>query len=159
MKPLRAPLLSREELAEWSRAQRAAGRTVGLCNGAFDLLHVGHLRYLQDAAARCDVLVVAVNSDASVRALKGPTRPLVPGAERAEMVACVSGVDGVHVFEETNVEAVLRALRPDFHFKGTDYTPESVPESALVRSLGGQVVIVGDPKDHSTSAMVGRLKG
>ena len=158
MKPQRARAISRTELLEYA-PPRGNGRTVGLCNGAFDLLHVGHLRYLQDAASRCDVLVVAVNSDASVRALKGPTRPVVPEGERAEMVACVSGVDAVHLFEETHVEAVLRALRPDFHFKGTDYTPDSVPEAALVRSLGGQVVIVGDPKDHSTSSMVGKLKG
>ncbi len=157
MKPLLAPRLTRQGLAAYAPGQRPAGKTLGLCNGAFDLLHVGHVRYLQDAASRCDILVVAVNSDASVRGLKGPTRPVIPQDDRAELVAAISGVDVVHIFPESTVEPVLRLLRPDFHFKGTDYTPQSVPEAELVASLGGQVVIVGDPKDHSTTQLVGKL--
>ncbi|MEW5854496.1 MAG: adenylyltransferase/cytidyltransferase family protein [Myxococcota bacterium] len=150
-------MLTREGLKRLGVRERAAGRKVGLCNGAFDLLHVGHLRYLRDAARRCDVLVVAVNSDASVRAAKGPDRPVIPEQERLELVAGLDGVDAVHLFSEATVSDVLRALRPHFHFKGTDYTTTSVPEAALVRELGGKVVIVGDPKDHSTTALKRKL--
>lgn len=140
-------------------AARAAGRRVALANGIFDLLHVGHLRYLEDAKTHGDLLVVAVNSDASTRALKGPDRPLVPAPERAELVAGFSCVDHVVVFEELTVEAVLRALRPDVHCKGTDYSAETVPEREVARELGIAVAIVGDPKAHATREMIKRVKG
>jgi D-glycero-beta-D-manno-heptose 1-phosphate adenylyltransferase len=146
-----------DELGLAADAWRQQGRRVVLANGAFDLLHVGHVRYLQGAAAEGDILVVAVNSDHSVRLSKGPDRPVVPEAERAELIAALSGVDHVVVFDDKTVEGILRALRPDVHAKGTDYTADSVPEAALVRSLGGEVRIVGDPKDHSTTEMIRRL--
>ena len=146
-----------QELGLAADSWRQQGRRIVLANGAFDLLHVGHVRYLQGAAAQGDVLVVAVNSDHSVRLSKGPDRPVVPEAERAELIAALSVVDHVVVFEDKTVEGILRALRPDVHAKGTDYTADSVPEAALVRSLGGEVRIVGDPKDHSTTEMIRRL--
>ena len=146
-----------DELEFIADAWRQRGRRIVLANGAFDLLHVGHVRYLQGAAAEGDILVVAVNSDHSVRLSKGPDRPVVPEAERAELIAALSGVDHVVVFDDKTVEGILRALRPDVHAKGTDYTADSVPEAALVRSLGGEVRIVGDPKDHSTTEMIRRL--
>ena len=135
---------------------RARGATVVLANGAFDLLHVGHLRYLQGARALAPdgVLVVAVNSDGSVSRAKGPGRPVVPASERAELVAGIAGVDCVVVFDDDTVEAVIRALRPDIHAKGTDYTADSVPEAEVVRAHGGRVAIVGDPKDHSSSELI-----
>ena len=143
----------RGEADEWRRQ----GLRLVLANGAFDLLHVGHVRYLQGAAAEGDILVVAVNSDASVRLSKGADRPIVPEAERAELVAALVGVQHVVIFDEKTVETVLRALRPDVHAKGTDYTADSVPEAKLVRELGGEVKIVGDPKDHSTTELIRRL--
>ena len=146
-----------DELEFIADAWRQRGRRIVLANGAFDLLHVGHVRYLQGAAAEGDILVVAVNSDHSVRLSKGPDRPVVPEAERAELIAALSGVDHVVVFDDKTVEGILRALRPDVHAKGTDYTADSVPEAALVRSLGGEVRIVGYPKDHSTTEMIRRL--
>ena len=144
-------------LAQFGASRRAEGRRVVLANGAFDLLHVGHIRYLQGAARQGDCLVVAVNSDASVRAAKGDGRPHIPQAERAELVAALRGVDHVIVFSDATVCEVIRALRPAVHAKGTDYTEDSVPEGDLVRSLGGVVAIVGDPKDHSTSELIERL--
>jgi rfaE bifunctional protein nucleotidyltransferase chain/domain len=144
-------------LAKYGAARRAEGLRVVLANGAFDLLHVGHLRYLQGAAGQGDCLVVAVNSDASVRAAKGAGRPYIPQAERAELVAALRGVDHVIIFSEETVSEVIRALRPAVQAKGTDYTEDSVPEGDLVRSLGGVVAIVGDPKDHSSSELIGRL--
>ena len=146
-----------QELRLAADSWRQQGCRIVLANGAFDLLHVGHVRYLQGAAAQGDVLVVAVNSDHSVRLSKGPDRPVVPEAERAELIAALSVVDHVVVFEDKTVEGILRALRPDVHAKGTDYTADSVPEADLVRSLGGEVRIVGDPKDHSTTEMIRRL--
>lgn len=137
---------------------RAAGRTVALANGVFDLFHVGHLRYLQGAKALADLLVVAVNSDASTRANKGPGRPVVPEAERAEIVAGLACTDWVFVFDTPDVRPILRALRPDLHVKGTDYTPETVPERAEVEAYGGKVAIAGDPKDHSTTALARKLE-
>jgi rfaE bifunctional protein nucleotidyltransferase chain/domain len=140
---------------------RARGRTVAVANGAFDLLHVGHLRYLEDAkrlAGASGVLIVGVNTDASVRAGKGPSRPLVPQDERAELVAALRCVDLVVLFDEPTAEALLAALRPDLHVKGTDYTAESVPERVLVEQLGGRTVIAGDPKDHSTTDLLARLR-
>jgi rfaE bifunctional protein nucleotidyltransferase chain/domain len=130
-----------------------------LANGAFDLLHVGHVRYLQAARAQGGLLVVAVNSDASVRAAKGPGRPVIPGAERAELLAALGCVDFVTLFDEPTVSGIIAALRPDVHAKGTDYTAESVPEAKLVQALGGRVAIVGDPKDHATSRLVEQLRG
>lgn len=134
--------------------RRKTGATVVLANGVFDVLHVGHLRYLEAAAALCDVLVVAVNSDASTRAYKGPGRPVVPEDERAELIAGLACVDHVLVFDEPNVEAVLDALRPDVHAKGTDYTADTVPERAVVQAYGGRVAICGDPKDHSSTELI-----
>ena len=128
------------------------GRTVALANGVFDLLHVGHVRYLEGASELADVLVVAVNCDALDPANKGPDRPVIPKAERAELVAALACTDSVLVFDEPDVRGVIRALRPDVHVKGTDYTPESVPERDEVEAYGGRVAIAGDPKDHSTTA-------
>ncbi len=142
-------------------AARAAGHTVAVANGAFDLLHVGHLRYLQGAKALAGeggLLFVGVNSDQSVRLSKGPSRPVVPEAERLELVAALACVDYAVRFDEQTAEALLRALRPDLHVKGTDYTPGSVPERALVESLGGRTVIAGDPKDHSTTDLFARVR-
>ena len=147
-----------EEVAAAVAAARAGGATVVLANGAFDLLHVGHVRYLQGAKAHGGLLVVAVNSDASVRRLKGPDRPAVPEAERAELVAALAAVDWVVVFDTPTVVPVIERLRPDVHAKGTDYTPDTVPEAATVKAYGGRVVIAGDPKDHSTSALLGKLQ-
>ena len=140
-----------------SEATRA-GRTVALANGVFDLFHVGHLRYLAGAKADADLLVVAVNGDASTRRNKGPGRPVVPEAERAEIVAALACVDHVVLFDSKDVVPVIRALRPDVQVKGTDYTPETIPEAAEVRAYGGRVAIAGDPKDHSTTALLGLLR-
>jgi rfaE bifunctional protein nucleotidyltransferase chain/domain len=145
-----------EALAARVAEHRAAGRRVVLANGVFDLLHVGHLRYLEAARAHGDVLVVAVNSDASTRANKGPTRPVIPEDERAELVAGLAAVDHVVVFDDRTVERVIDALRPDVQAKGTDYTPETIPERARVEAYGGRVVVCGDPKDHSTTALLDR---
>ena len=138
--------------------ERAAGKRVALANGVFDLLHVGHLRYLQGAKALADVLVVAVNDDASARRLKGPGRPVVPARERAELLAGLAVVDFVLLFDADDVRPILRALRPDVHAKGTDYTPDSVPERDEVLACGGRVEVTGDPKDHSTSDLLQRLR-
>lgn len=137
----------------------AAGRTVALANGVFDLFHVGHLRYLRGAAAEADLLVVAVNSDRSTRENKGPGRPVVPEAERAEIVAGLACVDLVVLFDSRDVVPVIRALRPDVHVKGTDYTPETIPEAAEVRAYGGRVAVAGDPKGHSTTELIDKLEG
>jgi rfaE bifunctional protein nucleotidyltransferase chain/domain len=136
---------------------RAEGKRVVLANGVFDLLHVGHVRYLEAARALGDVLVVGVNSDASTRAYKGPTRPIVPEAERAEVVAALACTDWVVVFEESDARSLIRALRPEVHAKGTDYTAATVPEREEVEAYGGKVAITGDPKDHSTSALAQRM--
>lgn len=138
--------------------ERSAGRTVALANGVFDLLHVGHVRYLQDAKRLADVLVVAVNSDASTRVYKGPGRPVIPEIERAEMVAALACVDWVLVFDAPDVRGILRALRPDVHVKGTDYTAQTVPERDEVLAYGGRVAIAGDPKDHSSSEILKRMQ-
>jgi rfaE bifunctional protein nucleotidyltransferase chain/domain len=128
-------------------------------NGIFDLFHVGHLRYLQGAKALADVLVVAVNSDQSARANKGPGRPVVPEVERAEIVSALACVDRVVIFDSKDVVPVIRALRPDVQVKGTDYTPDTIPEADEVRSYGGRVAVAGDPKDHSTTDLLRKLKG
>ena len=152
-----APILSEAGLIEAVERERAAGRTIAFANGVFDLLHVGHVRYLQGAAMEADVLVVAVNADDSVRKLKGEGRPLAAAEERAELIAALRSVDYVTVFHDLTVGPLLELLRPDVHCKGTDYTPDTVPEAAIVRSYGGRVAIVGDRKHHSTSATLARL--
>jgi D-glycero-beta-D-manno-heptose 1-phosphate adenylyltransferase len=150
--------LTLDDLPRLRAEATARGRTVALANGVFDLFHVGHLRYLEGAKALADVLVVAVNSDASARQLgKGPGRPVVPEAERAEIVAALACVDHVVVFDARDVVPVIRALRPDVQVKGTDYTPETIPEAKEVQAYGGRVAVAGDPKDHSTTEMVARL--
>jgi rfaE bifunctional protein nucleotidyltransferase chain/domain len=156
-----APLPRRLALAELPALRAsatAAGRTIALANGVFDLFHVGHLRYLQGARAEADLLVVAVNSDRSTRENKGPGRPVVPEQERAEIVAGLACVDHVVVFDSKDVVPVIRALRPDVHVKGTDYTPETIPEAAEVRAYGGRVAVAGDPKGHSTTELIGKLE-
>jgi rfaE bifunctional protein nucleotidyltransferase chain/domain len=140
------------------RAAPAPPRVV-LANGCFDLLHVGHVRYLEDARARGDLLVVALNTDASVRELKGPSRPLVPLVERAELLLALRCVDVVTSFAERTLEATLRELRPDVHAKGTDYTEASVPEAAVDRELGIAIAICGDPKSHASSELLARAQG
>jgi D-glycero-beta-D-manno-heptose 1-phosphate adenylyltransferase len=129
---------------------RAAGKRIVLANGCFDLLHVGHVRYLQAARALGDVLFVGINADAAVARLKGPGRPLMPAAERAELLSALRAVDHVVVFEDDTADKLIAAIRPDIHAKGTDYTPDTVPERDTVRACGGRVVIVGDPKAHAT---------
>src|SRR5204862_3912908 len=150
-------VLSESELIEEVRRDRAAGRTIAFANGCFDLLHVGHVRYLQGAAAEADRLIVAVNGDRSVAELKGPGRPILTAADRAELVAALRGVDYVVVFADRTVERLLNAIRPDVHCKGTDYTVDSVPERGVVAGYGGRTAIVGDPKSHSTLALIERL--
>ena len=152
-------ILGREELLTRVSAERTNGSRVVLANGCFDVLHVGHVRYLAGARELGDVLVVGVNSDAQVARLKGAGRPILPEMERAEIVAALESVTYVTVFDEPTVEELLLALKPDVHAKGTDYTEDSVPERDVVRSYGGRVAIVGDPKDHSTSAILARLGG
>lgn len=139
---------------------RAQGKKVAFANGHFDLLHVGHLRYLQAARAEADALVVAINDDGSVARLKGPGRPVVPAAERAELLAALAPVDFVVVFEGDSPAPLLARLKPDVHCKGTDYgTPERVPEYEVVRAYGGRTALVGDPKDHATSDLIQKVKG
>lgn len=152
-----APILAREELAAKVADLRTHGAKIVLANGCFDLLHVGHLRYLLGAADLADVLVVGVNSDEQARKLKGEGRPHTPENERAETIAGLRCVDIVTIFEEPTVEVLLLAIKPDFHAKGTDYTTETVPEREIVRSYGGTVAIVGDPKDHSSTEIIERL--
>jgi rfaE bifunctional protein nucleotidyltransferase chain/domain len=147
-----------EELPAVRAEATAAGKTLALANGIFDLFHVGHLRYLQGARAEADLLLVAVNSDASTRAYKGPGRPIIPEDERAEIVAGLACVDYVVVFPSRDVVPIIRALRPDVHVKGTDYTPETIPEAAEVARHGGRAAVAGDPKDHSTTEMLRRLR-
>jgi D-glycero-beta-D-manno-heptose 1-phosphate adenylyltransferase len=151
-------VLSRDEVERRVRQDRAAGRRVAFANGCFDLLHVGHVRYLQAAAGEADRLIVAVNADETA-ARKGPGRPVLTAGERAEIVAAIRGVDYVVVFSEPTVDPLLRLLTPDVHCKGTDYTAETVPERETVRAYGGRIAIVGDPKDHSTRDLVGRIRG
>jgi rfaE bifunctional protein nucleotidyltransferase chain/domain len=150
---------SADLLAPRLAALRAGGGTVAFANGHFDLLHVGHLRYLRAARCEADVLVVGINDDASVARLKGPGRPIVPAAERAELVAALGPVDFVVVFEGDSPAPLIAALRPEVHCKGTDYgTPEAVPEYEAVRAYGGRTVLVGDPKDHATSSIIERVR-
>lgn len=150
----RDKILSREELRQRVEEWRRAGERITLANGGFDLLHVGHVRYLRGAKALGGRLVVAVNSDESVRALKGEGRPIMPAEERAEIVAALADVDAVVIFRELDVQAIIREIRPDVQAKGTDYTAESVPERDVVAECGGRVEIVGDAKDHSTTELI-----
>jgi D-glycero-beta-D-manno-heptose 1-phosphate adenylyltransferase len=147
-----------EEVAARVAEARRAGRTIALANGCFDVLHVGHVRYLEGARAEADVLVVGVNADDSVRRLKGEGRPVQPADDRALLVAALRAVDHVVVFPEDDVGRLLLALKPDVHCKETDYTAETVPERDIVRSYGGRVAIVGDPKDHDTRAILERMR-
>jgi rfaE bifunctional protein nucleotidyltransferase chain/domain len=153
-----AKVLDREELLRRVADARRDGRTVALANGLFDVLHVGHLRYLEAAGEEADVLVVAVNADASARALKGPGRPIVPASERAELIAGLACVDWVTIFAEGDVVRLLSELRPDVHCKGTDYTAETVPERETAEALGVRVAITGDPKDHATRDLIARIR-
>ena len=148
-----------QQVASAVREARAAGRSVALANGCFDVLHAGHVRYLEGARAEADVLVVGVNGDGSVRRLKGEGRPVMPEDDRAILVAGLRAVDHVVVFADDDVSALILALRPDVHCKGTDYTTETVPERDVVRSYGGRVAIVGDPKDHDTRKLLEKLRG
>lgn len=150
-------VISDAELVKLVAEDRRAGRTVAFANGCFDILHVGHVRYLAGAAAEADRLVVAVNNDDSVRGLKGTGRPVMPEAARAEMVAALRGVDYVVTFGEASVDRLLLLIKPDVHCKGTDYTVDTVPERETVRAYGGRIAIVGDPKDHSTRELLSRL--
>ncbi len=147
-------VLGRQQLRERVEQWRRAGERIVLANGNFDLLHVGHVRYLRGAKELGGRLVVAINADESVRALKGEGRPVMPAEERAEILAALEDVDAVVIFPELDVRALIREIRPDFHAKGTDYTAESVPERDVVIECGGRVAIVGDAKDHSTSEMI-----
>jgi D-glycero-beta-D-manno-heptose 1-phosphate adenylyltransferase len=155
---MNAPILSETDLKNALANDRSANKSIAFANGCFDVLHVGHLRYLQDAARVADVLVVGVNGDYSVRMLKGDGRPVMPATERAELISAIRGVTYVTVFEDDSPARLLQVLQPDFQCKGTDYTPDSVPEAGIVRAYGGQVVIVGDPKDHSTTAVLERMR-
>jgi rfaE bifunctional protein nucleotidyltransferase chain/domain len=150
-------IVSEQELVDAVARERAAGRSIAFANGCFDLLHVGHVRYLQGAAAEADCLVVAVNTDASVRGLKGANRPILDERDRAELVAALRGVSYVVLFGDPTVERLLLLLRPDVHCKGTDYTVDTVPERAVVQSYGGRTAIVGDPKSHATRELIARI--
>jgi D-glycero-beta-D-manno-heptose 1-phosphate adenylyltransferase len=151
-------ILSRPQLQSLLAAHKQRGQRVVFANGCFDVLHVGHVRYLQAARAEGDILVVGINDDASVRKLKGPGRPILDEAARARLIAALREVDYVVLFSEPTVESLLHDLRPDVHAKGTDYTPETVPERATAKSLGIRVAITGDPKNHSTRAMLESLR-
>jgi D-glycero-beta-D-manno-heptose 1-phosphate adenylyltransferase len=152
-------ILTGDQLEQAIAGDRAEGRSIALANGVFDLLHVGHVRYLQAASQHADRLVVAVNSDASVRRLKGEGRPILGEGARAELVAALRGEHYVLIFDDDTVGPLLTALRPDVHCKGTDYTVETVPERAIVQSYGGRTAICGDPKDHSTRDLLKRIAG
>src|SRR5262245_43914060 len=152
-------VLSREELVKRVAAAKESGARIVFANGCFDVLHVGHVRYLAGARLLGDVLVVGINSDEQVAIQKGPGRPVLPAIERAEIVAALESVTYVTIFDEPTVEQLLLALKPDVHAKGTDYPTDTVPERDVVRSYGGQVAIVGDPKNHSTSSIIARLGG
>jgi rfaE bifunctional protein nucleotidyltransferase chain/domain len=150
-------VVSEQQLVDAVEQDRAAGRRVAFANGCFDLLHVGHVRYLRASAAEADRLIVAVNDDGSVRGLKGEGRPILPAVERAELVAALRRVDYVVVFSDPNVERLLLLVKPDVHCKGTDYTVDTVPERAVVESYGGRTAIVGDPKSHATRELLARI--
>ena len=151
-------VVTEQELVTLVDADRAANCSIAFANGCFDVLHVGHVRYLQGAAAEADRLIVAVNDDASVRVLKGEGRPVLPALARAELVSAVRGVNYVVIFSEPTVARLLELIRPDVHCKGTDYTIDTVPERDVVRGYGGRIAIVGDPKDHSTKGLLSKVR-
>jgi rfaE bifunctional protein nucleotidyltransferase chain/domain len=151
-------VLSEDALIDAVAGDRRAGRSIAFANGCFDVLHVGHIRYVAGAAREADRLVVAVNDDGSVRALKGEGRPVMDGDARAEMIAALRGVDYVVLFPDRSVDRLLNLIKPDVHCKGTDYTVDTVPERDTVRAYGGRIAIVGDPKDHSTRDLMARLR-
>ena len=152
-----APILERNRLVARVSIERRKGARIVLANGCFDLFHVGHIRYLAGARALGDILIVGINSDAQVRKLKGENRPFMPERERAEIVSAFKFVDLVTIFDEPTVAELIRAVRPDFHAKGTDYTPDSVPEREIVKEYGGKTAIVGDPKDHSSTDLIRKV--
>lgn len=154
-----APVLERNRLVARVSIERRKGAKIVLANGCFDLFHVGHIRYLAGAKALGDCLIVALNSDEQVRKLKGEKRPFMPETERAEIVSALRFVDYVTIFPEPTVEELIRAIRPDFHAKGTDYTRQTVPERDIVIECGGKIAIVGDPKDHSSTELIQRVGG
>lgn len=155
---MNAPILTETELRRVVSDERDRSRSIAFANGVFDILHVGHVRYLQDASKEADVLIVAVNSDDSVRAIKGEGRPVTSDRERAEIVAAIRGVSYVTIFSDASPARLIGFLKPDVHCKGTDYTADSVPEGEIVRAYGGRVAIVGDPKDHSTTDILRSLR-
>jgi rfaE bifunctional protein nucleotidyltransferase chain/domain len=155
----RQKLQTRESLRELVQRWRDEGEPIILANGCFDLLHVGHIRYLHGAKALGGRLIVAINSDASVRAVKGAGRPLMPAEERAEILSAIEDVNAIVIFEEPDVRALIREIRPDVQAKGTDYTRDSVPERDEVMAYGGRVEIVGDPKNHSTTSFLSQMRG
>ena len=154
MPDLTAPVLKRDDLIVETQKAKQVGQKIILANGCFDLIHVGHIRYLAAAKELGGILVVGINSDEQARKLKGEHRPFMPQDERAEIVSSLKCVDLVTIFDEPTVESLVRAIRPDFHAKGTDYTNDSVPERDIVRECGGTVAIVGDPKDHSSTNLI-----
>lgn len=158
MSSFAAPIVDREELIEHVSEIRATGSTIILANGCFDLLHVGHNRYLKGAKELGGILVVGINSDAQARKLKGEGRPFMPENERAELVAALKCVDLVTIFAEPTVEELIRAIRPDIHAKGTDYMTDTVPERDIIREVGGRIAIVGDPKDHSSTELIASVR-
>jgi rfaE bifunctional protein nucleotidyltransferase chain/domain len=156
---MNAPILTETELLAVVRDERGRGKSISFANGIFDLLHVGHVRYLQDASREADVLVVGVNGDDSARTLKGEGRPVTNERERAELVSAIRGVGYVTIFGDASPARLIAVIRPDVHCKGTDYTPDTVPEAEIVRAYGGRVAIVGDPKDHSTTSILEKMRG
>ncbi|MCD9186875.1 MAG: adenylyltransferase/cytidyltransferase family protein [Pyrinomonadaceae bacterium] len=154
-----AEIANREDLVEKVAELRRSGAKIALANGCFDLFHVGHIRYLAGAKELADILIVGINSDEQVKKLKGENRPFMPDKERAEIISSLRFVDCVTIFDEPTVTELLRAVKPDFHAKGTDYTVDSVPEREIVREYGGQTVIVGDPKDHSSTDLIQLVSG
>ena len=155
---MNAPILDERQLEAALARERSTGRTIAFANGCFDVLHVGHIRYLQGAANEADILVVGVNGDESVRELKGEGRPVMNEAERAEIISAIRGVSYVTIFRERSPARLIGDFKPDVHCKGTDYTADSVPERDVVAAYGGKVVIVGDPKDHSTTELLAKMK-
>jgi rfaE bifunctional protein nucleotidyltransferase chain/domain len=156
---MNAPILTETELLRVAHDERAAGKSIAFANGVFDVLHVGHVRYLQGAAREADVLMVGVNGDESVRTLKGEGRPVTNERERAEVVSAIRGVAYVTIFHDSSPARLIAVIKPDVHCKGTDYTAQSVPEREVVLAYGGRIAIVGDAKEHSTSSILRRLRG
>ena len=156
---MNAPILTETELLRVASDERDHGKTIAFANGVFDMLHVGHVRYIQDASKEADVLIVAVNGDDSVRAIKGEGRPVTNERERAEIVSAIRGVSYVTIFHDSSPARLIAVLKPDVHCKGTDYTAESIPEREVVLAYGGRIAIVGDPKDHSTTDILRKASG